>query len=188
MRPSWRRRNFRTSGYSVSISVRPQRRKCMQFYSTPLSTCEEEPFDNTPRVLLATVGYQEESQICMQTLRAAVFQVSRGAYILLRLLSVTDNQGTLWLLDEIQRQPSVYVLSGPATVITNIAAVSALLADGWSTESVSRVVRTTRTRRENHAREHAEHVYTVTYTTEWRFPTLFLSQVWDSMEASTQQK
>ena len=39
------------------------------------------------------------------------------------------------------------------------AAASALLADGWSTESVSRVVRTTRTRRENHEREHAEHVY-----------------------------
>ena len=63
--------------------------------------------------------------------------------MLLRLLAVTENQETQWLLDEIQRQPSVYVLSGPATVITNIAAASALLADGWSTESVSRVVRTT---------------------------------------------
>ena len=50
-------------------------------------------FRQHPRVLLATVGYQEKSHICMQTLRAAVFQVSRGAYILLRLLSVTDNQG-----------------------------------------------------------------------------------------------
>ena len=95
----------------------------------------------------------------MQTLHAAVFQVSRCAYILLRLLSVTENQEIQWLLDEIQRQPSVYVLSGLATVITSIAAASALLADGWSTESVSRVVRTTRTRRENHEREHAEHVY-----------------------------
>ena len=94
----------------------------------------------------------------MQTLHAAVSQVSRGAYILLQLLSVTENQETQWLLDEIQRQPSVYVLSGPATVITNIAAASALLADGWSTESVSRVVRTG-TRRENHESEHAEHVY-----------------------------
>ena len=43
-------------------------------------------------------------------------------------------------------------------LIANIAAASALLADGWSTESVSRVVRTTKTRRENHEREHAEHV------------------------------
>ena len=44
-------------------------------------------------------------------------------------------------------------------VITYIAAASALLADGWSTESVSSVERTTRTTRENHEREHAEHVY-----------------------------
>ena len=42
-------------------------------------------------------------------------------------------------------------------MITNIAAASAFLADGWSTESVSRVVRTTRTRQENNEREHAEH-------------------------------
>ena len=99
-------------------------------------------FRQLPRVLVATVDHQEKPHLCIQILHAAVFQVSRGAYILLRLLSVTDNQETHWLLDEIQRQPSVYVLSGPATVITNIGAASALLADGWSTESVSRVVRT----------------------------------------------
>ena len=116
-------------------------------------------FRQHPRVLVATGNYKEKPHVCMQILHAAVFQVSRGAYILLRLLSVTDNQETQWLLDEIQRQPSVYVLSGPATVITNIAAANALLADGWSTESVSRVVRTARTRRENHEKEHAEHVY-----------------------------
>ena len=95
----------------------------------------------------------------MQTLHAAMFQVSRGAYILLRLLAVTENLETQWLLDEIQRKPSVCVLSGPATVITNIAAASAFLADGWSTDSVSRVVRTTRTRQENNERERAERVY-----------------------------
>ena len=43
----------------------------------------------------------------MQILHAVMFQVSRGAYILLRLLAVTENQETQWLLDEIQRQPSV---------------------------------------------------------------------------------
>ena len=53
----------------------------------------------------------------------------------------------------------MFVLSGPSTVITNIAAASAFLADGWSTESVSRVVRTTRTRQENNERERAEHIY-----------------------------
>ena len=95
-------------------------------------------FRQHPRVLVATVDYQEKSHLCMQTLHAATFQVSRGACVLLRLLAVTENQETQSLLDEIQRQPSVYVLSGPATVITHIAAASAFLADGWSTESVSR--------------------------------------------------
>ena len=116
-------------------------------------------FRQHPSVLLATVGYLEKPHLCMQTLHAAVFQVSRGANVLLRLLSVTENQETQWLLDEIQRQPSVYVLSGSGTVITNIAAASVFLADGWSTESVSRVVRTTRTRQENEERERAEHLY-----------------------------
>ena len=95
----------------------------------------------------------------MQILHAAMFQVSRGAYILLRVLAVTESQETQWFLDEIQRQPSVFVLSGPATVITNIATASAFLADGWSTESVSRVVRTARTRQENNERERAEYAY-----------------------------
>ena len=57
----------------------------------------------------------------MQILHAAMFQVSRGANILLRLLAV--------------------------------------LADGWSTESVSRIVRTARTRQENNERKCAEYVY-----------------------------
>ena len=79
--------------------------------------------------------------------------------MLLRLLSVTDNQETQWFLDEINGNRVCMSCSGPATVITNVAAASAVLAHGWSTESVSRVVRTARTRRENHEREHAEHVY-----------------------------
>ena len=95
----------------------------------------------------------------MQILHAAMFQVSRGANIQLRSLAVTENLETQWLLDEIQRQSSVSVLSGPATVITNNTAASAFLADGWSTESVSRVVRTARTRQENNERECAEHLY-----------------------------
>ena len=93
----------------------------------------------------------------MQILPAAMFQVFRGAYMLLRVLAVTESQETQWLLDEIQQQPSVFILSGPATVITNIVTTSAFLAGGWSTESVSRVVRTARTRQENNERECAEH-------------------------------
>ena len=70
-----------------------------------------------------------------------------------------ESQETQGLLDESQQQPSVFVLSGPATVITNVATASAFPPDGWSTESVSRVVRTARTRQENHEKERAEHAY-----------------------------
>ena len=52
-----------------------------------------------PRVLVATVGFQEKPHLCMLTLHAAVFQVSRGGYTLLRLLAVAENQETpsgLW--------------------------------------------------------------------------------------------
>ena len=131
----------------------------MQFYNTLPFELRGGTFRQHPRVLVATVDYQEKPRLCMQILHAAMFQVSRGAYILLRLLAVTEYQETQWLLDEIPRQPSVYVLSGPATVITNIAAASAFQADGWSTESVSRVVRTIRTRQENTERKRAENGY-----------------------------
>ena len=110
-----------------------------------------------PRVLVATVGYQENPHLCLQMLHAAMFQAFRGAYTLLRVLAVTENQETQRLLDEIQHQPSVFVLSGPATEITKVATASEFPADGWSTESVSRVVRTARTRQENHEKERAEH-------------------------------
>ena len=85
-----------------------------------------------------------------------MFQVFRGAYILLQVLAVTESQETQGLLDKIQQQ-SVFVLSAPATVIANVATASAFLADGWSTQSVSRVVRTARTRQEHHEKERTEH-------------------------------
>ena len=121
MKPSWRRRKLQ--------DIRIQ---CVDFCEATTSkvhaVLQHAPFDlrggtlrQHPRVLVATVDYQEKPHLCMQILHAAVFQVSRGTHILLRLLSVTDNQETQWLLDEIQRQPSVYVLSGPATVFTNTA-------------------------------------------------------------------
>ena len=128
--------------------------------------CEATPSDlrggtvlQHPRVLVATDGYQENPHRCLQILHAATFQVLRGADILLRVLPVTESQEAQGLLDEIQQQPSAFVLSGPAVVITNVATASAFPADGWSTESVSRVVRTARTRQENNERERAEHAY-----------------------------
>ena len=159
----------------------------MQFCNTPFSTCEEEPFGNTHVYRWQLLITKEKAHLCMQTLRAAMFQVSRGAYVLLRLLAVTENQETQWLLDEIQRKPSVYVLSCPATAITNIAAASAFPADGWSTESVSRVVRTTRTRQENKERERAEHVYYIHIHDKVTISDL-QSQDQDSMKMRISQK
>ena len=118
-----------------------------------------EAFQQHPRVLVATVGYQENPHRCEQIFHAAMFQVFRGAYILLRVLSVTQSQEAQGLVDDIQQQPSVFVVRGPATVITNVATASAFLADGWSTESVSRVVRTARTRQENNVRGRASHMH-----------------------------
>ena len=45
-----------------------------------------------PRVLMATVAYQENPHLCLQILHAARFQVFRGAYILLRVLAVAESQ------------------------------------------------------------------------------------------------
>ena len=45
-----------------------------------------------PRVLVATVGHQENPHLCLQKLHAAMFQVFRGAYILLRVLAVTESE------------------------------------------------------------------------------------------------
>ena len=111
------------------------------------------------RVLVATVAYQENPHLCLQILHAAKFQVFRGAYILLRVFHVTESQEAQELLEEIRRQPNVFVLSGPAIVITNVATASVFLAEGWSTEFVSRVARTAKTIKEKHDKERAEHAY-----------------------------
>ena len=57
-----------------------------------------------------------------------MFQVLRGAYVLLRVLAVTESQETLGLLDEIQQQLGVFVLSGPAVAITNVVPAREFLA------------------------------------------------------------
>ena len=77
-----------------------------------------------------------------------MFQVLRGAYMLLRVLSTTEDQEAQGLLDEIQQQPDGTCPEWPAE----------FLADGCSTESVSRVVRAARTKQENNGKERAEHV------------------------------
>ena len=82
-----------------------------------------------PRVLVATVAYQENPPLCLQILHAARFQVFRGAYILLRVLADTKSQEAQGLLEEIRRQSGVLVLSGHATVFTNVATASVFFAD-----------------------------------------------------------
>ena len=77
-----------------------------------------------PRVLVATVAYQENPDVCLQILHAVKFQVFRGAYILLRVLPDTKSQEAQGLLEEIRRQSSVSVLSGPAIVTTIVATAS----------------------------------------------------------------
>ena len=77
-----------------------------------------------PRVLVATVACQENPHLCLQILRPARFQVFRGAYILLRASAVALSQEAQGLLEEIRLQPNVFVLSGPAIVITNVATAS----------------------------------------------------------------
>ena len=88
-----------------------------------------------------------------------MFQVLRDAYMQLRVLSTTENQEAQELLDEIQQQRGVFVLSGPADAITNVVTASEFLADGLSTESVSRVVIESKTKQGNNGKERAEHSY-----------------------------
>ena len=82
-----------------------------------------------------------------------MFQVLRGAYMPLRALSTTEDQEAQELLHEIQQQPEVFVLSSPAVAITNVGTASEVLADGWSTESVSSVVRAAKTKQDDDFRD-----------------------------------
>ena len=77
--------------------------------------------------------------------------------MLLRVLSTTEIRKAQELLGEIQRQPGLFILSGPAVANTNVVTASEFLADGWSNESVSHVVRAARTKEANNRKERAEH-------------------------------
>ena len=95
---------------------------------------------------------------------------------MLRVLADTKSQEAQGPLEDIRKQSSVSVLSGPAIVITNVATASVFLAKGWSTESVSRVVRTARTTQEKHEKERAEHAYFSHIHDEVTVTTLFQPQ------------
>ena len=63
--------------------------------------------------------------------------------------TTTKDQEVQELLVEIQQQPGAFVLKGPAVATTNVGTASEFLAGGWSTESVSRVVRAAGTKTRN---------------------------------------
>ena len=126
----------------------------MQFCSTPLPSCEEEPSCNIYVFWWQLLITKEISTFACRYSR--FFEVHTYYSECWPSRRVKETQ---WLLDEIQQQPSVFVLSGPATVITNVATASAFPADAWSTESVSRVLGKARTRQENNERERAEHAH-----------------------------
>ena len=101
-----------------------------------LSDLRGRKFSQHPRVRVATLCFRENPHCCLQILHEGMFQIFRCAYALLRVLSTTENQESRKLLDEIQQQPSVLVLSGPAVAITNVVTASEFLAGGWTKESV----------------------------------------------------
>ena len=72
------------------------------------------------RVMVATLCFQEKPHWSLQILHAAMFQVLRGAYILLRVLSTTEDQEAQELLVDIQQESGVFILKGPAVAITNM--------------------------------------------------------------------
>ena len=74
----------------------------MQCCGTPFPTCEEEPPYNVHVFWWQLLENQENQNFCLQILHAAMFQVLRGAYILLRVLVVTESQKAQGLLDEIR--------------------------------------------------------------------------------------
>ena len=83
-------------------------------------------------------------------IHVAMFQNFRRAHMLLGVLAVEKSQETQGLLDEIQMLLNVFVLKSTTIVTTSVATANSFLVDGSSTESVSRVVGTARTRHENH--------------------------------------
>ena len=131
----------------------------MQCCGTPLPTCEEEPSYNIHVFWWQLLDNKKTHTFAY---RYSMLPYSRSfevhTYYCGCWLS-PESQEAQGLLDDVQQQPRAFVLSGPAIVITNVATASALLAEGWSTESMSRVVRTARTSKENNEKGRAEHAY-----------------------------
>ena len=127
-----------------------------QFCTTLPLTCDEDLFRDSRVYSWQLVCFQKKSLASFQILHAAMYQILRGAAILLRLLSTPEDLESRKLLVEIKQQPGVIDLSGPAVASTNVGTATEFLAEGWSTESVSRVARSARTKQGNSGQECAE--------------------------------
>ena len=116
----------------------------------PLPICEEVLLQH-PRVLVATVAPRKLTSLPTDPPCSQVPGLSRRRHSAAGFSCRGESRGT----GASGKQPSVFVLIAPAIVITNVATATVFLAEGWSTESVGRVVRTTK----KHEKERAEHAY-----------------------------
>ena len=96
--------------------------KCVAVLQHAPSDLRGGTFLQHPRVRVATVDYQENPHLCMQILHAAMFQVFRGAYILLPSPGRHgESGGPSGFLTRSTSSRVCLSLSGFATVITNVA-------------------------------------------------------------------
>ena len=169
-RDCWRKPTLRYMQPRAKEEERPQSKKgitvgCIDFCEVTTEKVQRPPPDLRRRTFCTAPGCsggnslfpRKPTQLLINTLCCHVPGPSRCTHATTCVVHM--NQEAQELLDEIQQQPGVLVLSGPAAAITNVVTASEFLADGWSTESVSRVVRAARTKQENYGKEHAEHAY-----------------------------
>ena len=117
-----------------------------------------------PCALVSTLGVQENRHRSLQILHAAMYQILRGAPT---LVNHRGSGGT----GASGRDPAAAwgnCLEVCGIAITNVGTASEFLAERWSTESVSRVVRAARTTQgkqwERMCRTCIVHIYEMTTT------------------------
>ena len=144
---------------SAPIFAKSPQQERTQFCTTLPLTCDEDLFRDSRVYSWQLVCVQKKSLASFQILHAAMYQILRGAAILLGLLSTPEDLESRKLPVEIKQQRGVIDLSGPAVASTNVGTATEFLAEGWSTESVSRVARSARTKQGNSGQECAEQAF-----------------------------
>ena len=129
-RRSKRRRDSRITGplhSSVPIFAKCPLPERTQFCTTLPLTCDEDLFRDCRGCSWQLVCFQKKSLGSFQILHAAMYQILRGAAILLRLLSTPEDLESRKLPVEIKQQPGVIDLSGPAVASTNVGTATEFL-------------------------------------------------------------